>query len=146
MLRASLDLYSWVRTTMNSAAAFIDKEEQEAKDKKVATALQQTFQLNTGHGTIPQCSTCRIAAEDDPEASFPCEMCPFPLPEQYYPVYRTLIDVAEVMESPNPDNPDEPLRFLKIAPAWLSLAIQARRLSPQDFDLCLYVRRHVNAD
>ena len=57
------------------------------------------------------------------------------------PRYRW-IDVAEVMESPNPDNPDEPLRLLKIDPAWLSLAIQARRLSPQDFDLCLYVRRY----
>ena len=40
------------------------------------------------------------------------------------PRYRW-IDVAEVMESPNPDNPDEPLRFLKIAPDRLSLAIQA---------------------
>ena len=107
--------------------------------------FQQAFQLNTGHGTIPQCSTCQLAAKDDPDASFPCEECPFPLPEQYYPAYRTLIDVAEVTEAPNPENTEEPFRFLKIDPAWLSLAIQARRLSPQDFDLCLYVRRFVNA-
>ncbi len=32
--RASLDLYSWVCTTMNNPGAFADKETQEAKEKK----------------------------------------------------------------------------------------------------------------
>lgn len=85
-------------------------------------------------------------AKEDPSAPYPCEDCPFPLPEQYYPVYHTIIDVSEVMETPNQANDQEPFRYLKIDPDWLSLAIQARRLSPSDFDLCLYVRRYVNAD
>ena len=54
--------------------------------------------------------------------------------------------MAEITERPNPDNPEEPLRFLKIDPDWLGLAIQARKLSPQDFDLRLYIRRFINAD
>ena len=34
LLRLSLDFYSWVRTTMNNPRVFIDKETQEAEDKK----------------------------------------------------------------------------------------------------------------
>ena len=33
-MRASLDFYSWVRTTMNDPARFTDKAAQETKDKK----------------------------------------------------------------------------------------------------------------
>ena len=64
--------------------------------------------------------------------------------KSHNPAYRTLIDIAEVTEVPNSENEKEPLRLLKIDPQWLGLAIQARRLSPQDFDICLYVRRFVN--
>ena len=34
LMRLSLDFYSWVRNTANTAQLFADKEAQEAKDKK----------------------------------------------------------------------------------------------------------------
>ena len=54
--------------------------------------------------------------------------------------------MAEVSEVPDPDHPEQHLRLLKIDPQWLALAIESRRLSPQDFDLCLHIRRYINAE
>ena len=76
-----------------------------------------------------------------PRRRLPLRGVPLPAASrQYYPSYRHPIDVAEIPKRP-PRQPGRALSFLKIDPDWLSLAIQARRLSPQDFDLLPVVRR-----